>query len=67
MMQTSLPAAMRPGRYLFTAEPCDDTDPAPGVRLIRAGEVLGRLSPDEARALAADLLAATGDPVSERT
>lgn len=44
--------------YLFTAEPCDDTDPAPGVRLVRGGEVLNRLSPDEARALARDLLQA---------
>lgn len=46
--------------YLYSAEPCDATDPAPGVRLIRNSEVLNRLSRDEARSLASDLLAAAG-------
>lgn len=45
---------------LYTAEPCDETDPAPGVRLLRVGVVLNRLSPDEALALAAELLVAAG-------
>jgi hypothetical protein len=49
--------------HLYNAEPCDSSDPAPGARLIRAGEVLGRLSPDEVRALAAGLLAAVGEQV----
>jgi len=49
---------------LFTAQPCDSTDPEPGVRLIRNGEVLNRLSLDEAIELAFDLLgAADPDPL----
>lgn len=41
---------------LYAAEPCDGADPAPGVRLIRAGERLNRLSRVEALTLANDLL-----------
>lgn len=44
--------------FLYHAEPCDETDPAPGIRLKKGGNVLGRLSPREAAALAGDLLAA---------
>jgi len=50
---------------LFTAEPCDVSDPVPGVRLIRADSPgtqatrLGRLSPRDALRLAGDLIAAS--------
>lgn len=47
---------------LYSAQPCDSSDPAPGVRLIRNGEVLNRLSVREAQALAFDLLNASLEP-----
>ena len=45
---------------LYSAQPCDDDDPAPGVRLIRAGEVLNRLTVLEALRLGGELLEAAG-------
>jgi hypothetical protein len=45
---------------LYSAQPCDDSDPAPGVRLIRAGEVLNRLTVLEALRLGGELLEAAG-------
>ncbi len=42
--------------YLYTAEPCDETDPDYGVRLIRAGAVVNRLSAAESTVLAGALL-----------
>ena len=44
---------------LYTAQPCDG-DSQPGVRLIRAGEVLNRLTVLEAMRLAGELLEAAG-------
>jgi len=44
---------------LFTAEPCDASGPAPGVALLRAGTLAGRLSPRDALRLAGDLIAAS--------
>ena len=45
---------------LYSAQPCDDSDPAPGVRLIRAGEVLNRLTVAEALRLGGELLESAG-------
>lgn len=42
--------------YLYGAEPCDETDLDYGVRLMRGGEVLGRLSADEGIVLARELM-----------
>jgi hypothetical protein len=45
--------------YLYTAEPCDETDLDYGVRLIRAGVIVNRLSAAEATELATALLRST--------
>lgn len=50
---------------LYAAQPCEASDPAPGVRLIRGGEVLNRLSRAEALVLANDLLDAILDSVAK--
>jgi len=47
---------------LYSVRPCrSSADPEPGVRLSRAGELLNRLTPDEARSLGADLILAAVD------
>ncbi len=51
---------------LYTAAPCDGTDPERGVRLIRGGQVLNRLSHREACELAFDLLDASGRSAEQR-
>ena len=55
------------GPFLWSAESCDDADPAEGARLSRGDLRLGRLSPEEAVSLAADLLGAVSGRVVFRT
>jgi hypothetical protein len=45
---------------LYDAAPCSRLadDPEPGVRLMRGGDLLGRLAPHEARELGGDLILA---------
>lgn len=43
---------------LITAKPCTPADPAEGVRLLRQGELVNRLSPHEAFKLAGELISA---------
>ena len=57
---------------LYSVKPCVHDDPAPGVHLMRAGVLLNRLSPAEARSLGADLILAANTseaqwPVSRDT
>lgn len=52
--------------FLYTAEPCDETDLDYGVRLIKAGVVVNRLSATEATALANDLLRSAGESEGRR-
>lgn len=43
---------------LITAKPCTPADPAEGVRLLRQGQLVNRLSPREAFKLAGELITA---------
>lgn len=46
---------------LYWVRPCNARDdPEPGVRLERAGELMNRLSPTEARELGAEMILAAG-------
>lgn len=50
---------------LYHAEPCDQADPEPGVRLLKAGEVVNRLGRVEALILANELLDAILNSMAE--
>ncbi len=52
------------GPALYSAEPCGTSDPAPGVRLLREGAALDRLSAREALRLAGELIAAGLDSLA---